>query len=136
MPEKHSSPGAPDEAPTAPDRDEDADITSGVTPDVPRLLSGTPVFGRDGTRLGELTRDGEQDGHLVMHRMMGGPEIALPLSDVLHYDAAGVYTDLTWRDLDAKLPPPPPGSEMGLLDAFATGAEAAHANRFPDDEPE
>ena len=118
---------APDESQT--------DIPSENMPVQPRFLSGTPVYGRDSTRLGELTRSGEQDGHLVMRRITGDPEIALPLSVVLHDDTAGVYTTLAWRDLDALMPPPPPGSQMGLLDAFAAGAEAAHANHFSDDEP-
>jgi len=99
-----------------------------------RLARGTPVFGRDGTRLGELSRDGEQDGRVMMRREMGGDEITLPLDAIVSRDATGVYTLLSWRDLDAVLPPPPPGSEMGLLDALATGAEAAHADRFADDD--
>ncbi len=102
---------------------------------VPRLLRGTPVYGKDGTRLGELTRDVGEDGRLIMHRVMGGPETALPEDVVTGIETAGVYTNLTWTDLDALLPSPPPGSEMGLLESFATGAEAAHANRFEDDQP-
>ncbi|HEX8036509.1 MAG TPA: hypothetical protein VF510_21810, partial [Ktedonobacterales bacterium] len=82
------------------------------------------------TRLGTLSRDGFQDGRLFMRRVIGGPEIALPEATIVRHDATGVYTDITWRELDAVSSPPPPGSEMGLLDAFATGAEAAHANRF------
>src|SRR5215813_4879988 len=100
-----------------------------------RLLHGTPVFGRDGTRLGALSRDGDQGGRLVMRCEIGVEEIAIPEDAVIHHDAHGVYTSLTWRDLDALVPPSPPGSEAGLLDAFATGAESAHANRFPDDVP-
>jgi hypothetical protein len=99
-----------------------------------RLLRGTPVYGRDGTRLGELSRDGFEDGYLVMRREVGGPEVQLPESVIVRHDATGVHTDLSWRELEALLPPPPPGSEMGLLDAFATGAEAAHANRFDEDD--
>jgi hypothetical protein len=97
-----------------------------------RLLRGTAVFGRDGTRLGMLSRDGFQDGHLVMRRVIGGPEIALPESAMTSRDATGVYTDLTWRDLDA-LAPRHPGTEEGLRDAFATASEV-HANKFDEDD--
>lgn len=121
------------------DRDNANEREMSVTADAesaaPRLLRGMPVFGRDGTRLGELTRDGDEGGVLVMHRIMGGPEIPLPEDVVTGIEPEGVYTNLTWNDLDALLPPPPPGSEMGLLESFATGAEAAHANRFEDDQP-
>jgi hypothetical protein len=99
-----------------------------------RLLRGTPVYGRDGTRLGELSQDGFVDGYLVMRRVMGGPELQLPESVIVRHDGTGVHTDLSWRELEALLPPPTPGSEMGLLDAFATSAEAAHANRFDEDD--
>ncbi len=101
----------------------------------PRLLTGTPVYGADGTRLGQLSRDGFQDGYLIMRRVFGSQEIALPEESILRQDATGVHTDLTWRDLDTLLSPPPPGSEMGLIDAFARGPEAA-ADRFDDDMPE
>jgi hypothetical protein len=101
----------------------------------PRVLRGMPVFGRDGTRLGELTRDGDEGGVMVMRRDLDEPELTLPDGVVTSIEAAGIYTRLTWSDLDALLPPPAPGSSEGLRDAFGTGAEAAHANRFEDDEP-
>jgi hypothetical protein len=107
--------------------------TPDMAPEALRLLSGTPVYGRDGTRLGMLSRDGYQDGSLVMRPEIGGREIALPESRIVRRDATGVHTDLTWRELDAVLPPPP-GSEMGLRDAFATATDV-HANRFEDDQP-
>lgn len=126
----HDESGASDDPhqPETPDR---SDAESAA----PRLLRGTPVFGRDDTRLGELTRDGDEDGVLVMHRITGGPEVTLPADVIARIDPAGVYTNLSWSDLDALLPPPAPGSEMGLLESFATGAEAAHADHFEDDEP-
>lgn len=70
-----------------------------------RLAQGTQVLGRDGTRLGLLSRDGIQNGYLIMRRMYGSPELALPESVVILRDATGVYIDLTWRDLDALTPP-------------------------------
>jgi hypothetical protein len=129
MVDDHGKPGEADEPQAA--------VTEDPALAALRLLRGTPVYGSDGTRLGELSRDGFVDGYLVMRRVMGDPEIQLPESVIVRHDATGVHTDLSWRELEALLPPPPPGSEMGLLDAFATGAEAAHANRFDeDDEPE
>jgi len=129
MVDDHGKPGEADEPQAA--------VTEDPTLAALRLLRGTPVYGSDGTRLGELSRDGFVDGYLVMRRVTGDPEIQLPESVIVRHDATGVHTDLSWRELEALLPPPPPGSEMGLLDAFATGAEAAHANRFDeDDEPE
>jgi hypothetical protein len=112
---------------------ERADVGSG---EAPRLLRGMPVFGRDGTRLGELTRDGDEGGVVVLRRDRDEPELTLPEGVVTSIEAAGIYTNLTWSDLDALLPPSPPGSEEGLRDAFGTGAEAAHANRFENDEPQ
>jgi hypothetical protein len=126
MSDEHGMPGASDAL--------DASAVPDATLDVLLLRSSTPVYGADGSRLGELSRDGFQDGRLFMRRVIGGPEIALPEDTIMRHDATGVYTDLSWRDLDALMPPPPPGSEMGLLDAFATGAEAAHADRFDDDD--
>lgn len=126
MVDDHGKPGEADEPQAA--------VTEDPALAALRLLRGTPVYGRDGTRLGELSRDGFVDGYLVLRRVMGGPEIQLPESVIVRHDATGVHTDLTWRELEALLPPPPPGSEMGLLDAFATGAEAAHANRFDEDD--
>ena len=129
MVDDHGKPGEADEPQAA--------VTEDPALAALRLLRGTPVYGRDGTRLGELSRDGFVDGYLVMRRVMGDPEIQLPESVIVRHDATGVHTDLSWHELETLLPPPPPGSEMGLLDAFATGAEAAHANRFDeDDEPE
>jgi hypothetical protein len=129
MVDDHGKPGEADEPQAA--------VTEDPALAALRLLRGTPVYGSDGTRLGELSRDGFVDGYLVMRRVTGDPEIQLPESVIVRHDATGVHTDLSWRELEALLPPPPPGSEMGLLDAFATGAEAAHANRFDeDDEPE
>jgi len=129
MVDDHGKPGETDEPQAA--------VTEDPALAALRLLRGTPVYGSDGTRLGELSRDGFVDGYLVMRRVMGGPEIQLPESVIVRHDATGVHTDLSWRELEALLPPPLPGSELGLLDAFATGAEAAHANRFDeDDEPE
>lgn len=129
MVDDHGKPGEADEPQAA--------VTEDPALAALRLLRGTPVYGSDGTRLGELSRDGFVDGCLVMRRVMGDPEIQLPESVIVRHDATGVHTDLSWRELEALLPPPPPGSELGLLDAFATGAEAAHANRFDeDDEPE
>ncbi|MGZ3600292.1 MAG: hypothetical protein ACXWQR_08740 [Ktedonobacterales bacterium] len=121
MLEEHGEPGASDEP--------DVSATPDAALDALLLHSGTPVHGADGTRLGTLSRDGFQDGRLFMHRVIGGPEIALPEAAIVRHDATGVYTAITWRELDA-VSSPPPGSEMGMLDAFATGAEAAHANRF------
>jgi hypothetical protein len=129
MVDDHGKPGEADEPQAA--------VTEDPALAALRLLRGTPVYGSDGTRLGELSRDGFVDGYLVMWRVMGGPEIQLPESVIVRHDATGVHADLSWHELEALLPSPPPGSEMGLLDAFATGAEAAHANRFDeDDEPE
>jgi hypothetical protein len=129
MVDDHEKPGEADEPQAA--------VTEDPALAALRLLRGTPVYGSDGTRLGELSRDGFVDGYLVMRRVMEGPEIQLPESVIVRHDATGVHTDLSWRELEALLPPPLPGSELGLLDAFATGAEAAHANRFDeDDEPE
>jgi hypothetical protein len=129
MVDDHGKPGEADESQAA--------VTEDPALAALRLLRGTPVYGSDGTRLGELSRDGFVDGYLVMRRVTGDPEIQLPESVIVRHDATGVHSDLSWRELEALLPPPPPGSEMGLLDAFATGAEAAHANRFDeDDEPE
>lgn len=124
MLEEHGKPGASDEP--------DVSATPDAALDALLLHSGTPVHGADGTRLGTLSRDGFQDGHLFMRRVIGGPEIALPEAAIVRHDATGVFTDITWPELDAVSSPPPPGSEMGLLDAFAAGAEAAHANRFDD----
>jgi hypothetical protein len=126
MVDDHGKPGEADEPQAA--------VTEDPALAALRLLRGTPVYGSDGTRLGELSRDGFVDGYLVMRRVMGDPEIQLPESVIVRHDATGVHTDLSWRELEALLPPPPPGSEMGLLDAFATGAEAAHANRFDEDD--
>ena len=126
MVDDHGKPGKADEPQAA--------VTEDPALAALRLLRGTPVYGRDGTRLGELSRDGFVDGYLVMRRVMGDPEIQLPESVIVHHDATGVHADLSWRELETLLPPPPPGSEMGLLDAFATGAEAAHANRFDEDD--
>jgi hypothetical protein len=129
MVDDHGKPGEADEPQAA--------VTEDPALAALRLLRGTPVYGSDDTRLGELSRDGFVDGYLVMRRVTGDPEIQLPESVIVRHDATGVHSDLSWRELEALLPPPPPGSEMGLLDAFATGAEAAHANRFDeDDEPE
>ncbi len=129
MVDDHGKPGEADEPQAA--------VTEDTALAALRLLRGTPVYGSDGTRLGELSRDGFVDGYLVMRRVMGDQEIQLPESVIVRHDATGVHADLSWRELEALLPSPPPGSEMGLLDAFATGAEAAHANRFDeDDEPE
>jgi hypothetical protein len=129
MVDDHGKPGEADEPQAA--------VTEDPALAALRLLRGTPVYGSDGTRLGELSRDGFVDGYLVMRRVMEGPEIQLPESVIVRHDTTGVHTDLIWRELEALLPPPLPGSELGLLDAFATGAEAAHANRFDeDDEPE
>lgn len=107
--------------------------TPDSAPEALRLLSGTPVYGRDGTRLGMLSRDGYQDGYLVLRPEIGGGEYALPESSIVRRDATGVHTALTWRDLDAVLPSPP-GSEVGLRDAFATATDV-HANHFEDDPP-
>jgi hypothetical protein len=126
MVDDHGKPGEADEPQSA--------VTEDPALAALRLVRGTPVYGRDGTRLGELSQDGLVDGHLVMRPVMGGPEIQLPESVIVRHDATGVHTDLSWRELEALLPPPTPGSEMGLLDAFATGAEAAHANRFDEDD--
>ena len=60
-----------------------------------RLLQGTQVFGRDGTRLGMVRRDGLHDGYLFMRRTFGTDELALPESEIVLRDATGVYTDLT-----------------------------------------
>lgn len=126
MLEDHGMPGASGEP--------NASATPDPALDALLLHSGTPVHGADGMRLGTLSRDGFQDGRLFMRRVIGGPEIAVSESAIVRHDATGVYTDITWRELDAISSSPPPGSEMGLLDAFATGAEAAHANRFDEND--
>ena len=100
-----------------------------------RMLAGTPVYGRDDERLGMISRDGMHDGRLIIRPGLMEDEIAIPASAIVRRDATGVYTSLSWRDLAAVLPPSRPGSEQGMLEAFSGGAEAAHADRFPEDLP-
>jgi hypothetical protein len=100
-----------------------------------RMLAGTPVYGHDDERLGEISRDGIHDERLIIRPGLTGDEIAIPASAIVRRDATGVYTSLSRADLAALLPPVRPGSERGMLDALSGGAEAAHANRFPEDVP-
>ncbi len=100
-----------------------------------RMLAGTPVYGRDDERLGEISRDGMRDERLIIRPGLTESEIAIPASAIVRRDATGVYTSLSQADLAAVLPPIRPGSERGMLDALSGGAEAAHANKFPADLP-
>lgn len=100
-----------------------------------RMLAGTPVYGRDDERLGEISQDGMRDNRLMIRPGLMADEIAIPASAIVRHDATGVYTSLSWADLAAVLPPIRPGSEQGMLDAFSGGAEAAHADKFPEDPP-
>src|SRR5258707_58669 len=108
MLEEHGKPGASDEP--------DVSAPPDAALDSLLLHSGPRVHGADGTRLGTrlgtLSRGGFQDGRLFMRRVIGGPEIALPEAAIVRHDATGVYTGITWRDLDAVSFPPPAGSEM------------------------
>src|SRR5258708_35520622 len=117
MVDDHGKPGEADEPQAA--------VTEDPALAALRLLRGTPVYGSDGTRLGELSRDGFVDGYLVMRRVTGDPEIQLPESVIVRHDATGVPTDLSWREREALLPPPLPGSGLGPLCAVAAGAEEA-----------
>lgn len=100
-----------------------------------RMLAGTPVYGRDDERLGEISRDGMHDDRLIIRPGLTESEIAIPASAIVRRDATGVYTSLSQADLAAVLPPIRPGTERGMLDAFSGGAEAAHADKFPADLP-
>ncbi|HST88356.1 MAG TPA: hypothetical protein VLJ14_08265 [Ktedonobacterales bacterium] len=100
-----------------------------------RMLAGTPVYGRDDERLGEISRDGMRDERLMIHPALTESEIAIPASAIVRRDATGVYTSLSQADLAAVLPPIRPGTERGMLDALSGGAEAAHADKFPADLP-
>lgn len=100
-----------------------------------RMLAGTPVYGRDDERLGEISRDGMRDDRLMIRPGLMESEIAIPASAIVRRDATGVYTSLSQADLAAVLPPIRPGTERGMLDALSGGAEAAHADKFPADLP-
>src|SRR5690348_15865884 len=111
--------------------DESTDLTLAAE----RALAGTPVYGLDDDRLGKISRDGMHDGRLLIPHVMLKDELSIAASTVVHRDATGVYTSLSWRDLEAMLPSSRPGSEQCMLDAFSGGAHAAHADRFPVDLP-
>lgn len=100
-----------------------------------RMLAGTPVYGRDDERLGEIGQGGMRDEWLMIRPGLSESEIAIPASAIVRRDTTGVYTSLSQADLAAVLPPIQPGSERGMLDAFSGGAEAVHANKFPDELP-
>jgi hypothetical protein len=68
-----------------------------------RMLAGTPVYGRDDERLGEISRDGMQDDRLIIRPGLTESEIAIPASAIVRRDTTGVYTSLSQADLAAVL---------------------------------
>jgi hypothetical protein len=96
---------------------------------------GVPVFGRDDVRLGVVSGEDIRAGLLRVRHGVADEEAIIPTRAILWRDAGGVYTNLSWDDVVASLPPARPGSGDDMLSAFATGAEGAHADSFTNDPP-